>query len=184
MNEAQILSSQIAAEHTHAAQVVAACAQAFGTDGARPLAEASREALRDACLGYLVWTLARFEERDQTLGDRLRAGPAGAASEALAAALAAPGTSREALSRLETALAAEAGHGQAWRQFAQFFESSWRPRRAALDALIARLPTVSELRAVYGIDADSILEERARFARIAAALPASSLLPAPPPLTS
>lgn len=157
MNELEIIRSQLAVQQTHAAEVANACAATLG-DAAAPF--------REACVSYLVWVLAQFEERDQTLSE-LRV------SHHLAALTSRPGTSREALSRLEAALAAgeSAAARASWQEFARFFNSAWVPRRGALDAALAEHLGMADLRAVCAIDADSILDERNRFGRLAALLP-------------
>ena len=135
---------------------------------------------REACVSYLVWVLARFEERDQTLSELLALrqplanGAAAASWHQLGSLIARSGTSREALSRLEAALAAgESPTARAgWQEFIRFFNSAWAPRRAALDGALAEHLGVADLRVVCAIDADSILDERRRFGRVAAQLPA------------
>jgi hypothetical protein len=179
MNELEIIRSQLAVEQSHAAEVANACAAAFGSTGI----SASEEAMalfREACVSYLVWVLARFEERDQTLSELLVSrqstanGASAAAGRQLGALISRPGTSREALSRLESALAA--GDAEAaragWQEFARFFNSSWALRRAALEGALAEHWTVADWRTVCAIDADSILDERRRYARVVAHLPA------------
>jgi hypothetical protein len=178
MNEVEIIRSQVATEQSHAAEVAHACAAVFGSEGAAPAA-AGTALFREACVSYLVWVLARFEERDQTLSELLAArqssgsGAAAASARHLGSLVARSGTSREALSRLEAALAggespaARAG----WQEFARFFDAAWTPRRAALEGALAEHLGVADLRAVCAIDADSILDERKRYARVAAQLP-------------
>ncbi len=181
MNEIEIIRSQLDAEQSHAAQVTNACAAAFGSTAPAQASTAARSLFREACVSYLAWVLARFEERDQTLSERLAArqgasgnGAAAASVQQLGSLIARRGTSREALSRLEAALAA--GESEAasarWQEFARFFNCAWVPRRAALERALAEHLTVADWRAVCAIDADSILEERNRYARIAAQLPA------------
>jgi hypothetical protein len=165
MNEIQIIRSQLAAEQSHAAQVANACAAAFGERSELPSGEAAAQ-FREACIGYLVGVLARFEERDQTLSELLPARQFGAL-------LNQPGTSREALSRLEAALAAgdSSAAPAAWQEFARFFNRAWVPRRVALERALAEHPVVADWRTLCAIDADSILDERNRYARIRALLP-------------
>jgi hypothetical protein len=187
MNEIEIIRAQIVAEQSHAAEVGNACATVFGSEGAA--AAASEVALfREASMSYLVWVLARFEERDQTLSELL-ASRLPLASSAAAASLrhlgdliTRSGTSRDALSRLEAALAAgeSATARIGWQEFARFFNSAWGPRRAALDGALAEHLGVADLRVVCAIDADSILDERRRFGRVAAQLPAGTELRAEP----
>jgi hypothetical protein len=135
-------------------------------------------------VSYLVWVLTRFEERDQTLSELLasRQSLASAAAAAsmrhLGSLLARSGTSREALSRLETALAAgESPTARAdWQEFARFFNSAWATRRAALDEALAAHLGVADLRTVCAIDADSMLDERRSYERVAARLPVGIVL--------
>lgn len=179
MNELEIIRAQLAVEEAHAAEVANACAAVFGS-AATPATADATAFFREACVSYLVWVLARFEERDQTLSELLAGRQARATSAQAAAArqlaglVTRSGTSREALSRLETALAAgeSAGVRSGWQEFARFFNSAWAPRRVALASALAEHLGVADWRAVCAIDADSILDERNRYARVAAQLPA------------
>jgi hypothetical protein len=170
MNELEIIRAQLAVQQTHAAEVANACAAALGEATA---------AFREASVSYLVWVLSQFEERDQTLAELLASrqsaanGAAAASTRHLAGLISRSGTSREALSRLEAALAAgeSAAAGASWQEFARFFNSAWAPRRAALEGALAEHLGMADLRAVCAIDADSILDERSRFARVVAQLP-------------
>src|SRR5690242_8370787 len=180
MNELEIIRSQLAMEQSHAAEVANACAAAFGSTGAAAEESEATALFREACVSYLVWVLARFEERDQTLSELLASPHPRSTDNAVATArhlsdlITRTGTSREALSRLEAALAA--GESEAarerWREFARFFNSAWAPRRAALEGALAANLGVVDLRAVCAIDADSILDERSRYACVVAQLPA------------
>lgn len=184
MNEVEIIRSQVAAEQSHAADVIRACAAVFGAEDTASASGEATALFREACVSYLVWVLARFEERDQTLSELLAArqslvsGAAATGVRHLASLIARSGTSREALSRLEAALAAgESPTARAgWREFIRFFDAAWAPRRAALDGALAEHLGVVDLRAVYAIDADSILDERRRYARVAAQSPAETEL--------
>jgi len=179
MNELEIIRAQLAVEEAHAAEVANACAAVFGSEGAPATADATA-LFREASVSYLVWVLARFEERDQTLSELLAGrqaqanGAPAAAARQLAGLITRSGTSREALSRLETALAAgESPAARAgWQEFARFFNSAWAPRRVALAGALAEQLGIADWRAVCAIDADSILDERSRYARVAAQLPA------------
>jgi hypothetical protein len=182
MNEIEIIRSQLALEQSHAAQVAHACAALFGSQRAAASSPEAAAALREAGVSYLVWALARFEERDQRLAEimsvRESARGADAAASAreppLAQLLSRSGRSREALSRLEGALAAtdpEAARAR-WQEFARFFDSAWAPRRAALEQALTRHGSLDDWRAVGAIDADSILDERERHARVLDQLPA------------
>lgn len=183
MNEIQLIRKQLAGERQRASAVANACATALAgvaadavTSGS-PLAE-----FREACVEYLVCVLAWFEERDQRLADLLRARlkPEDLVRHTLEEVLACRGRSREALEKLEAAVAgvgaARGRHG--WQEFVQYFDSVWSARRDALDALVAADSRPADWRAVAGIDADSILEERRRYALVCARLPPGLTLPA------
>jgi len=180
MNEVEIIRSQLAAEQSHAAEVVNACAAVFGSAGSAAGSADTTARFREVCVSYLVWVLARFEERDQTLSELLATrqseadGAPGEAVRQLGALVSRTGTSREALSRLEAAFAGGDSDGARahWQEFARFFDSAWAPRRAALEAALAEHLDVADWRAVCAIDADSILDERNRYRRVVAQLPA------------
>jgi hypothetical protein len=170
MNEIEQIRAQLITERGHAAAVSRACAS---IPGGVPVQE-----FRNACTDYLVRVLASFEERDQRLADLARGPLTGEepARRALLAALGRPGTSREVLEKL--AVACDANSTQSWQDFLQYFTQAWYARRAEIDALLAGNPRVADWRIVGGVDADSILEERARFARISEHLPAGLTLTA------
>jgi hypothetical protein len=180
MNELEIIRSQLAVEQAHAAEVVDACAAVFGRTDPVPSGSEATASFREASVSYLVWVLARFEERDQTLSELLASRPIG---RQLSSLVSRSGTSREALSRLEAALgagespAARAG----WQEFGRFFNAAWVPRRAALEAALVEHLPVADWRAVCAIDADSILDERNRFGRVTAQLPPGTELRRRPP---
>ena len=166
MNELELIRAQLAAERRHAGAVADAGAAVFAT---QPTGAAALEGFRQACVDYLVCVLAWFEERDRRLA-HLASRPADqAVRAALDDALARPGGSRETLEKLEAALAA--GTGTAWREFVQYFHGVWSARREALDALLSANARIADWRALAGVDADTILEERARYARVRAAAP-------------
>ena len=179
MNELEIIRSQLAMEQVHAAEIANAAAAVLGGSPQAAAAPDATALFREACVSYLVWVLARFEERDQTLSELLAArhsdgNGAAASSPHLGGLIARSGTSREALVRLESALAGGESQaaGAGWQEFARFFNSAWVPRRAALEAALPEHLSMEEWRAVAGLDADSILDERRRYARIVALLPA------------
>lgn len=180
MNEIELIRGQLIAERTHAAQAAHACVAALTTGEPADADEA--RAFRDTCVSYLVWVLTRFEQRDQLLAEYLKSQPGGPHTDTLAAGLreaaARPGTSRESLTRLEAALAATSPDSArtAWAEFARFFQAAWRERRAAIERQLTQLTGVTRWRAVCAIDADSILEERTRYQRILARLPAGVTL--------
>jgi hypothetical protein len=186
MNEVQLIRGQLAAERVHAGAVAAACATAARSTPEEPL----RGEFGQACVEYLVRVLAWFEERDQRAGDLVRGrSGAAAAGRALEEALSRPGRSRDALAKLERAVAAGSDTAAAeasglWQDFARYFDGVWSARRDAIDARLAEELRPAQWRIVAGIDADSILEERRRFARVRATLPpgvalaASAVVPA------
>src|SRR6266513_3435158 len=148
MNEIQMIRAQLTAERQHASTVANACATALGRRNAVALSSGpALEEFRQACVDYLVCVLAWFEERDQRLSDlwHARLAPADAGRRALEDLRASPGRSREALEKLEAALACAAASPdsraqESWREFAQFFNSVWGARRDAIDAWLAANP--------------------------------------------
>jgi hypothetical protein len=180
VNETELLRGQLAIERAHASAVANASASALhAADGGAlgaggPLAE-----FRDACVSYLVCVLAWFEERDQRLSDlvRLRLEAGGPVRRALEEALARPGRSREVLERLEAAVNRSPS---GWAEFAQYFNGVWSARRDTIDTLFAFNAHIGDWRAVAGIDADSILEEKQRYASVAERLPDGASLAAAP----
>jgi hypothetical protein len=178
MNEAQLIRNQLALERGHAGAVANACANALqGDSGAVPTSDALGQ-FRRACVDYLACVLAWFEERDQRLTDFMetRFKTTDPAGRALAEVLGRRGRSRDALAKLEaacsgTAAPGAAGGQQGWREFAEYFNGLWSTRRDALDALLAANTGASDWRTLGGIDADSILEERRRYAQVCAQLP-------------
>lgn len=176
MNEIEIIRSQLALEQSHASEVANACAAAFVDPNAPSRSVEAIAGFRDSCVSYLVWVLARFEERDQTLSELLAARRPGTLAGQ-------SGTGREVLSRLETALAATDAEAArtGWREFARYFNSAWTPRHAVLEAALTEHATVAQWRAVCAIDADSMLEERNRYAQVTRHLPAGIELRRAPP---
>jgi len=185
MNEVQLIRSQLGAERRHASEVANACATALAGVAAdqvtagSPLAE-----FRQACVDYLVCVLAWFEERDQRLADltRARLKPEDLVRHTLEEVLSCRGRSREALEKLEAALAGVGARRarDSWREFAEYFNGAWSARRDALDALVAADSRPADWRAVGGIDADSILEERRRYALVCERAPPGITLAAAP----
>jgi hypothetical protein len=172
MNEVELIRAQLSVERQHAA----AAAQALSTVGSdRGDRLASLEAFRQANVEYLVWILTRFEEREQVFHDLLRSRSVADDPErrTVEASLALPGTSREALAKLEAALGSgsDADRAARWPDFFGFFSGAWSARRDELDRLFARQAKVADWRAVSGIDADSIFEERSRYERVRRTLP-------------
>ena len=186
MNEIELIRTQLTTERAHAGRVARACVAALGE--AQPPGAGATEAFRDTCVSYLVWVLTRFEQRDQLLAELLQGlsgdcrGPReGTVPVELGDIAARPGTSREALTKLEAALGAVSPDAarRAWSVFGHFFESAWSERRLAIEQHLARLPGTLHWRTVCVIDADSILEERMRYASVARQLPKG--IPLEPP---
>jgi len=59
-----------------------------------------------------------------------------------------------------------------WTEFLRFFSGAWSARRDEIDRLFERQAKVTDWRTVSDIDADSIVAERSRYARVKATLPA------------
>lgn len=173
MNEVELIRSQLSLERQHAAAVSRALS-ATAHDEA-PLA------FREASVDYLAWMLSRFEEREQVFHDlvRSRFTADDPNRRALEAAFGLRGTSREALEKLEAALRPNPNTARAapWADFLLFFADAWSARRDTLEKLFAHQAKVADWRAVSGIDADSIFEERNRYARVRATVPEGVELP-------
>jgi hypothetical protein len=186
MNEIQIIRSQLNAERQRAGAIANAYLSALqrAEDNGVPGSPALQE-FRQACVDYLASVLTWFEARDQRLADLTRARLIldDAARRAVEEVLARSGRGRETLEKLEAACAAESvsrGALQAsWQDFANYLAAVWGTRRDELDALLAANSRVTDWRSVAGVDADSILEERQRYARVCALLPAGVSLAAP-----
>lgn len=168
MNELDLIRGQLRTERERVGEVARACASAGATEG-----------LRQAGVEYLVFVLTRFDERDQRLAEHASAQPPALQPEDDVSPVPSPdqilsraGSSREALARLAAATDS-AGEAKAdrWRAFAEFCDGPWRLRRDAIDAFQQKHLRIADWRAVSFVDADSILEERARHARVQAKLP-------------
>jgi hypothetical protein len=190
MNEVQLIRSQLATERQRALEVASACAGALTRAGAQSARDgAALEAFGRACREYLACVLLWFEERDRRLGELYaRLPPDDAQRHALGKLLAEGSRSHEALGRLTPASATGAsteapdtGAPEAWRELARYLSEAWDARRSAIDALLAANPRVSDWRTFSGIDADSILEERSRYAQVRQTLPAGAALGQPGP---
>jgi hypothetical protein len=154
MNEIQLLRAQLATERRHVLAVASTCAGAHRRAATYPETPALA-VLAQASTAYLALVVGWFEARDArltALGTHLPPG------EALG---------REALGKIR----AGANPAEAWGACAALLSGAWDSRRAAIDALCAANPRVTDWRAFAGIDADSIHEERALYARVRAALP-------------
>jgi len=183
MNEVELIRHQLALERAHVGAVANACANAMqGVTGTLATADSCGD-FRGACVEYLACVLAWFEERDQRLTDLLqtRFATTDSARRALEEVLAREGSSREVLAKLEAACADTtssgcAGRQQRWREFSDFFNGVWSTRRDALDALLSTDSRATDWRTFGGIDADSILEERRRYAQVCAQVPPGVIL--------
>lgn len=175
MNETQLIRQQLALERARLAAVARACSEILGS-GTRNAAVAADFA--EACTAYLGCVLCWYEARDQRLDALVAAcGSADPRYSHAGALLAGHGSATQALGELGAA----AGTPGGWQRFEQFLRGPWGARRDALESLLARDSRAAEWRLIGGIDADGILEERARFARIAALMPAGARLAASPP---
>jgi hypothetical protein len=180
VNEIQLIRAQLEVERARAQAIAAACTTALAQAAPAALSSASPlEQFRQACVDYLVCVLAWFEERDRRIAGLLdRYDPHDPTREALDAALTRPGRSRDALEKLEAAFATPAAGASRWQEFAHYLSGPWSARREALEALLAAGGRTPEWRAVSGVDADAMLEERSRFARVRETLPPGLKLPA------
>lgn len=171
MNETQLIRAQLGTEREHVIEAATACANGGRGPAGGALAPGSVLALfRGACREYLACVLGWYELRDQRLSRlAVTLGEADPRCAAVARLLALPGGAREALGRLEAA--ASPGTSQGWDELARFMSGPWNARRDALERLLANDPRATDWRLISGIDADSILEERARFARLATLAP-------------
>jgi hypothetical protein len=164
VDEIQLIRRQLATESDHVAAVARACAAALA--GAEPESAAPGPALtafRDAAVEYLVRLLAGFEERDERLRDLYARRPADDPERrSVEQLLAGGGSSREALEQLGRA------H---WQEFSRLIAGPWKARRDAIERILSSHPRAADWRAVAGIDADSILEERRRYAQLRQRLP-------------
>lgn len=151
MNEIQLLRAQLAAERRRVREVAAAGAAAGG----------SPAAFAEACAAYLACVLGWFEQRDARL-------PAAVAIRGALAAAGESGGAREALALLRTAGDTPAG----WQALAHFIQGRWDTRRGAIEACLATDVSVADWRTYAGVDADSIVRERALYRQVRAALPA------------
>lgn len=184
MNELEFIRSQIALEYDHAAAVRTACSAALGTAAApAPAGE-----FLDVCANYLVFADRRGEIRDTAHLDLLR--PQIAAGEREAQALLGElqrslPIRRSALDRLAAAIdthrtAAVTAAANQVTQAApiEALLHDYLASHAGVHANQRALLTLCDVhydivqwRQAAGVDADSILEERERYARVVASLP-------------
>jgi hypothetical protein len=179
VNELEFIRRQVSTERSHMAAVRSACAAAL----ALPVDERPQVDFLLACAAYLAFAVGRFNAQDQAHCDQLRLRlPADAAQDRamlddLDRTLAA---SRKALDALAAALRVREAAGDvgddvafvaALRGYLSFYSSVLAGRRHALQHLFEAYYTIADWRAASAVDADSILEERARYSRVADLLP-------------
>lgn len=165
MDELTILRGQIGTERRHLAAVGAACRSARALNHTSADALAFSHAARD----YLIYIAGRLHAQDLAHARQLR--PRVAAGSEAAGLLDDLETTlaelRAGLRSLEDSRDPVAGVSA----FADFVERVLGRRRDSLEPLFASQYTIDDWRAASGVDADSILEERERYAAVRAALP-------------
>jgi hypothetical protein len=169
MNETELIRAQLALEREHLNAVARTCAQSLA--GATAAAGSPGPALQpfhQDATAYLALVLGWYDERDRRL-EALAASLGGADPRCTTVReiLARAGTSGEAQAKLA---AARADSG-AWQALAAFLGGPWSTRRDALERLLANDSRPGDWRLIGGIDADGMLAERGRFARLAALMP-------------
>lgn len=172
MNEIELIRTQLSVEIQHATAVARALV------ASRPTSVA---AFRATGVEYLAWILSRFDAREQVFHDLLRKRCAAEDPHRrhVEAALALPGSNREALAKLEAALGESSANEVAahrWNEFLHFISGPWSTRRDEIDRLLRSHTKVTDWRTVSAIDADSIVDERNRWARVKATIPADAEL--------
>jgi hypothetical protein len=170
VNEIQLIRAQLDTERDRAGAVVQACARALASaDLPTPAAGSAIAAFHRAALAYLTRVLTGFDARDQrlrevcvhlTVDDPDR-------SHSLEKVLAEGSSGREALARLESAVDRQ----ELWQELSRFVTGPWKTRRDAIDRALASRLRVADWRAIAGVDADSILEERRLYAQVRQHLP-------------
>ena len=166
MDELAILRDQVATERRHLAALKKACRAALEAGGnAAGLAETCRVAT-----AYLLYSTRRLHAQDQALCLLLRPRlpRTDTASHALLDDLEETlQRSRAALQDLEAAVDPVTGT----RAWLAFIDNVLGKRRHGLEHLFREHYTIDDWRASSCVDADSILEERERFAAACAAFP-------------
>lgn len=169
MDEIELIREQLAIERARLISVLNTCADAL--DGARRAAGdgTTIAAFVSAGREYLEGVLAAFAERDRRLVSLCAGLPESPERRALEQALAGAGDSAAALKMLATASTARR---EGWPELARYVSGAWSARREALDSWLAAHRRTRDWRAVAALDADSIVLERARFARLQSLRPA------------
>jgi hypothetical protein len=177
MNELEFLHQQVSLERRHMAEVRSACQAAIEAGFSEPILDE----FGGLCAAYLVFILDRFNAQDQKhvdqLHPRLTADEAGFAPvlDDLRQTLV---QSREAVDLLRQALDARR-RGEttaaelvlALQSYLRFYEGTLRRQQPQLAPLFARHYDLADWRAASFVTADSVLEERSRFAAVSAQLP-------------
>lgn len=170
MDELTLLREQVATERRHLAAAKAACREALASGAAGP-----SQAFLRAAGEYLAFAVRRLIAQDQAhsllLRPRIAREDAGshAQLDSLDAALK---SARAALAAFDAA----ADPAAAARGLIATLEAELAPRRHALTALMTAHYSIDDWRVASCVDADSILEERERYAALGAALPAGLTL--------
>lgn len=189
MNEIHLIRTQLRAERERVGAVARACAAALaGTDPQTLAPGSAPEELRQASAEYLACVLEWFEARDERLRELYARRPsADPERRSVEKMLGGGGSSREALERLERAAGRAASETDdssgsrqelRWQELARFIAGPWTGRREAIERALSSNPRVADWRAIGGIDADSILDERRRYARVRQHLPPGTAAPA------
>lgn len=177
MNEIQFLRDQVSLERRHMTAVKDAL-------GAALEARFDEALLRPFCLAavrYLLFAMQRFHRQDakhaelllarlpaEAVADRTRVAEVAAALEGAHAGL---GPLAEAAAAAADPDAPAAPLIAACRDYVRWFETRLRDRRHSFHDLFDACYGIEEWRAASFVDADSILEERERFADVRQVLP-------------
>jgi hypothetical protein len=189
VNEIQLIRSQLGAERDRACAVAGACAGALaGADAQRLTSGSALAGFHQAGVEYLTCVLAWFDERDQRLRQLYARLPDDDPDRrAVERILAGGGGSREALERLKSVAAntasengdrSRSGGHERWQEISRFLAGPWKAQRDAIEQMLSSHPRVGHWRAVAGVNADSILEERRRYACFRQHLPQGRAAPA------
>jgi hypothetical protein len=175
MDELAIIRGQIATERRHLIAVKAACRTALSAGRATTGVDDFARVAGD----YLLYLGRRLLAQDHAHAVLLR--PRLASSDA---------ASHRLLDDLEATLkqlrvALQALEGEADRvaglfDYLEFVDGALAKRRHALEPLLTAHYSIEDWRATASVDADSIIEERERYAACQAAAPPGVLAPAAP----
>lgn len=180
MNELAFIRAQVATERRHMAAIRSALTAALA-----PIPDTTAASVRDSffqvCADYLVYSVGRLNAQDQAHCDQLRPrvprsdASAHGALEALQARLE---QSRAAIGELSQALNARrsgsldaAGLAAAAERYVAFYQAVLAPQRHRLSHLLDAHYRIEDWRSASWVDADSVLEERSRYAACIAQRP-------------